>query len=114
VTAGGITAEPPIAAAPPPQAGPGRLGRFVTGAIFLTPAAVLLVVWMVYPAIYTIVRSFFGQQGFIGTWVGFDHHRRLRRVGERIRDRVVEAVLQRARRSAGDVRRVAEHLPHQL
>jgi alpha-glucoside transport system permease protein len=77
VTAGGIVAEPPIAAAPPPQAGPGRLGRFLTGAIFLTPAAVLLVTWMVYPAIYTIIRSFFGQHGFIGNWVGFDNYKTL-------------------------------------
>ena len=32
---------------------------------------------MVYPAVYTIVRSFFGQQGYLGTWVGFDNYKRL-------------------------------------
>jgi alpha-glucoside transport system permease protein len=32
---------------------------------------------MVYPAVYTIVRSFFGQAGFIGTWVGTDNYKTL-------------------------------------
>src|SRR5438105_8882039 len=32
---------------------------------------------MVYPAVYTIVRSFFGQTGFLGTWVGIDNHKTL-------------------------------------
>ena len=39
LSAGGIAAEPPVAAAPPPAAEPGRLGRYLTGAIFLAPAA---------------------------------------------------------------------------
>ena len=77
MTAGGITAEPPVAAAPPPAAGPGRLGKYGTGAIFLGPALFLLGVWMVYPAVYTIVRSFFGEHGFIGTWVGIDNYKTL-------------------------------------
>jgi alpha-glucoside transport system permease protein len=49
----------------------------LTGAIFLGPALFLLGVWMVYPAIYTIVRSFFGEHGFIGTWVGIDNYKTL-------------------------------------
>jgi len=73
----GVTAEPPVAAAPPPSSGPGRLGRYTTGAVFLVPAFVMLGVWMVYPAVYTIVRSFFGQQGFLGTWVGIDNYKHL-------------------------------------
>jgi len=77
VTAGGITAEPPIAAAPPPSAGPGRLGRYLTSAIFLAPALFMLGVWMVYPAVYTIIRSFFGQTGFFGHWVGIDNYKTL-------------------------------------
>jgi alpha-glucoside transport system permease protein len=32
---------------------------------------------MVYPAVYTIVRSFFGPQGFLGTWVGIDNYKTL-------------------------------------
>ena len=69
--------EPPVAAAPPPTAGPGRAGRYLTGAIFLAPAIFVLVVWMVYPAIYTVIRSFFGQAGYLGTWVGIDNYKRI-------------------------------------
>ena len=64
-------------AAPLPSAEPGRLGRSVTAAIFLAPALFMLAVWMVYPAVYTIVRSFFGEQGFLGHWVGIDNYRTL-------------------------------------
>jgi alpha-glucoside transport system permease protein len=47
------------------------------GAFFLTPALFMLGVWMVYPAVYTIVRSFFGPTGFFGHWVGFHNYRTL-------------------------------------
>src|SRR5262249_39730196 len=67
--AGGIPAEPPVTVVPPPSAEPGRLGRYLTVAVFLLPAVILLGVWMIYPLVYTIIRSFFGQHGFIGTWV---------------------------------------------
>jgi alpha-glucoside transport system permease protein len=66
-----------VAAAPPPSAEPGKLGRYLTGAIFLAPAIVVLSVWMIYPAVYTIIRSFFGQAGYFGTWVGIDNYKRL-------------------------------------
>src|SRR5918911_351311 len=36
-----------------------------------------MVVWMVYPAVYTIIRSFFGANGYLGTFVGFDNYHRL-------------------------------------
>jgi len=77
VSAGGITAEPPIAAAPSVPGEPGRLGRSLTGAIFLAPALFMLGVWLVYPTVYTIVRSFFGTSGFIGSWVGIDNYKTL-------------------------------------
>jgi len=32
---------------------------------------------MVYPVIYTIVRSFYGQTGFLGHWVGIDNYKTL-------------------------------------
>jgi alpha-glucoside transport system permease protein len=73
---GSITAEPPVAAAPPPDH-PAGISRYLTGALFLGPAFVLLVVWMVYPAVYTIVRSFFGRNGYLGTWVGFANYQHL-------------------------------------
>ena len=60
-----------------PLPSPGRLGRYLIGAIFLAPALFMLGVWMVYPAVYTIIRSFFGQTGFIGTWVGIDNYKTL-------------------------------------
>ena len=72
----GITAEPPIAAAPPPTNEPGFFGRYLVGAIFLAPAILLLGVWMVYPAVYTIVRSFYSQAGF-GHFVGIDNYKTL-------------------------------------
>jgi alpha-glucoside transport system permease protein len=75
MSAGGISAEPPVVAAPPPGREPGRVGRYLTAGVFLAPALVLLGVWMVYPAVYTVVRSFFGQTGFIGTWVGIDNYK---------------------------------------
>jgi alpha-glucoside transport system permease protein len=77
VSVGGIAAEPPTAAAPPPSAEPAKLGRYLTGAIFLAPAVFILSVWMIYPAVYTVVRSFFGQSGYLGTWVGVDNYKRL-------------------------------------
>jgi len=66
-----------VVAAPTPTAEQGRLGKYLVGAVFLAPALILLGVWMVYPVVYTIVRSFFGESGFIGTWVGIDNYRTL-------------------------------------
>ena len=66
-----------MVAAPTPTAEQGRLGKYLVGAVFLAPALILLGVWMVYPVVYTIIRSFFGENGFIGTWVGIDNYRTL-------------------------------------
>ncbi len=71
-----ITAEPPAKEAPPEPSGQGS-SRYLAGALFLAPAFFLLGVWLVYPTIYTIVRSFFGQSGYLGTWVGIDNYRAL-------------------------------------
>ena len=76
-SAGGITAEPPVAAAPSPSAEPGRLWRYLTGLLFLAPAIFMLGVWLVYPTVYTIIRSFFGQTGYLGSWVGIDNYKAL-------------------------------------
>ena len=51
--------------------------RHVAAALFLAPALIMLGVWMVYPVVYTIVRSFFGSQGFLGHWVGIANYRQL-------------------------------------
>src|SRR5438132_5952775 len=69
-----ITAEPPVAGAPPPVAESGRLRRYAVAAAFLAPAFVLLGAWIVYPAVYTIVRSFFDASG---KWNGIDNYKAL-------------------------------------
>ncbi|HEY3069477.1 MAG TPA: ABC transporter permease subunit [Gaiellaceae bacterium] len=45
-------------------------------AAFLAPAAIFLIVWIIYPAIYTIARSLFGREGF-GEFVGIDNYKTL-------------------------------------
>ncbi len=71
-----ITAEPPPGAAPPESSGEG-LARHLTGAFFLAPALILLAVWLLYPTIYTVIRSFFGRSGYLGAWVGIDNYKTL-------------------------------------
>jgi len=71
-----ITAEPPPRAAPPEPSEQGA-SRYATGTLFLLPALVLLGVWLFYPTVYTIVRSFFGQSGYLGHWVGIDNYKTL-------------------------------------
>jgi len=63
--------------AAPPAADPTGRAQYLTGALFLAPALFLLLLWMVYPAVYTIIRSFFGATGYLGTFVGFDNYHRL-------------------------------------
>ena len=72
-----ITAEPPIAGAPP-EAEAGAWRRYAVALGFLLPAAFFLVLWVVYPAVRTIVRSFFDDAGgqFDG-FVWFDNYTRL-------------------------------------
>jgi alpha-glucoside transport system permease protein len=70
-----VPVEPPPEAAPSGLSGPG-FGRFVAGGLFLLPALVILGVWIVYPTIYTVVRSFFGLNGF-QRWVGIDNYKTL-------------------------------------
>jgi alpha-glucoside transport system permease protein len=69
-------AEPPIAAAPPTPSGEGWKGR-LTGGLFLAPALILLGVWLLYPTVYTILRSFFGPSGYLGSWIGIDNYKTL-------------------------------------
>ena len=73
-----IAVEPPPKAAPPAPADAGEgPSRYLTGAVFLVPAFILLGIWLVYPTIYTIIRSFFGPSGYLGSWVGIDNYRTL-------------------------------------
>lgn len=75
-----ITAEPPSREAPPsphPQTvregkDPRLRRRYLIAGAFLLPAAIFLLVWIVYPTIYTIVRSFFDRSG--ESFVGFSNY----------------------------------------
>jgi alpha-glucoside transport system permease protein len=70
-----VTAEPPAAAAPPPSAEPGRWRKYALVAAFLGPALVFLGIWIVYPTVKTIIRSFQSRTG--DEWVWFDNYRTL-------------------------------------
>jgi alpha-glucoside transport system permease protein len=69
-----ITAEPPVRGAPP--GGSERWRRYGVAALFLAPTAFFLIVWIIYPAIYTIVQSFFRGSGF-GEFAGIDNYKTL-------------------------------------
>ncbi|HEX8159666.1 MAG TPA: ABC transporter permease subunit, partial [Solirubrobacteraceae bacterium] len=60
-------------AAPGPQAG--RWRRRAITAVFLAPAAFFVVVWLVYPTVQTVIRSFFDRSGSQFVW--FDNYRSL-------------------------------------
>lgn len=66
-----------VTAAPPPPGAPRRsTGRpwraYGIAAAFLLPAAVFLGIWVVYPTISTIRRSFFDRAG--DSFIGFDNY----------------------------------------
>jgi alpha-glucoside transport system permease protein len=64
-----VTAEPPPREAPPTASrAEGRSRGWAVAAAFLAPAAVLLGVWVIYPAVRTIIRSFFSQAGDKFVW----------------------------------------------
>jgi alpha-glucoside transport system permease protein len=80
-SSGGIAVEPPVVA-PPSSGEPGVLRRNAVAIGFLAPAAFLLIVMVVYPTIYTIIRSFFGKdahEGFLphGNFAGIDNYKSL-------------------------------------
>jgi alpha-glucoside transport system permease protein len=75
VSGASVTAEPPVRGAPRPS----EAGRWRTYAValgFLAPAAIFLIVWIIYPAIYTIVQSLFRGSGF-GEFAGIDNYKTL-------------------------------------
>jgi alpha-glucoside transport system permease protein len=55
--------------------GAGRWRRHAVTAIFLGPALVFLAVWIVYPTIRTVIRSFFDRSG--QDFVGLDNYKTL-------------------------------------
>ena len=73
MSSGAAQAEP--VAAPLRTRGPSVWDRYRTPILFLIPAAILLGVWIVYPTIYTIVRSFYDRSG--SNFIGFDNYNEL-------------------------------------
>jgi alpha-glucoside transport system permease protein len=71
---GSIAGEPPVAAVPPGE-GPGVWRKYALAAGFLAPAAFFLLIWIVYPAVSTIYRSFFDKTGDEFVW--FDNYKNL-------------------------------------
>ena len=76
MTSAPIHAEPLPGAGAPHSAQQERRRRYLTAATFIAPAAFFLVVWTVYPTVYTIARSFFGTVGF-SNFVGIDNYKEL-------------------------------------
>ncbi len=70
-----ISAEPPYAGAPPDGGEPGRGRAYAVTAMFLAPAVILLAVWILYPLVYTIWRSFYDRSGDNFIW--FDNYQTL-------------------------------------
>ena len=63
------------ASATGPRVGSGRWRRHRITLVFLAPAAVLLGIWIVYPTVYTIVRSLFDSEG--SEFVGIDNYKEI-------------------------------------
>ncbi len=54
-----------------------RIARHGVALAFMAPAVFFLGLWMVYPTIYTIARSFFADRGRFDTFVGLENYERL-------------------------------------
>jgi alpha-glucoside transport system permease protein len=71
---GSVAGEPPVRGAPD-VAAPGAWRGHAVSLAFLAPAAVLLGVWIIYPTVRTIFRSFFDRAGEEFVW--FDNYEEL-------------------------------------
>jgi alpha-glucoside transport system permease protein len=74
VSGAGITAEPPPTGAPPTGELP-FWRKYAVAAAFLAPAFFFLGLWIVYPTVRTIIRSFFDRTG--GEFVWFDNYEQI-------------------------------------
>ena len=71
------TAGPATPPAPGRRGGVSRITRYWVAMAFMAPAVFFLAVWMLYPTVYTIARSFFADSGRFDEFVGFDNYQRL-------------------------------------
>ena len=69
------TVEAPSGGLPPTGDEPGFFTKYGVTIVFLAPALALLGVWIVYPTISTIVRSFYDRSG--DDFIGIDNYRKL-------------------------------------
>ncbi len=69
------TVEAPPRGLPPGDDEPGFFQRYGAAIIFLAPTLVLLGVWVVYPTIRTIIRSFYDRDG--DEFIGIDNYETL-------------------------------------
>jgi alpha-glucoside transport system permease protein len=69
------TVEAPRGGPLPADVEPGFFQRYGAAIIFLAPTLVLLGVWIVYPTIRTVIRSFYGRDG--SEFVGLDNYETL-------------------------------------
>jgi alpha-glucoside transport system permease protein len=75
VSGASVTAEPPAAGAPPPAGEAGKWRRYGVAAAFLAPTVFFLGIWVIYPTIRTIIRSFFSRTGDEFIW--FDNYEQI-------------------------------------
>jgi alpha-glucoside transport system permease protein len=68
VSGASITAEPPPKGAPPPTAGLPFWRKYAVAVAFIAPAVFFLGLWIVYPTVRTIIRSFFDRTGDEFVW----------------------------------------------
>src|SRR5256885_13683809 len=82
----GIAPTPGLPQAIPARAGLSAVRRArgpekpnsLAAILFLLPAAILLIVFLLYPSLYTVLLSFSrGRNGVFDQWVGLDNHVRL-------------------------------------
>ena len=69
------TVEAPAGGLPPGDHEPGFFQKYGPAIIFLAPTLVLLGVWVVYPTIRTIIRSFYDRDG--DEFIGLDNYETL-------------------------------------
>jgi alpha-glucoside transport system permease protein len=74
VSGASITAEPPATGAPPGGGVP-FWRKYAVAAAFLAPTIFFLGLWIVYPTVRTIIRSFFDRAG--DQFVGFDNYEQI-------------------------------------
>jgi alpha-glucoside transport system permease protein len=70
-----VAGQPPVVSPPEVGVEPGRWRKHALAVGFLAPAAIFLGVWIVYPTIYTIWRSFYDRSG--DEFVGLDNYEQI-------------------------------------